>query len=528
MVIIAALIEVLILRPLSCLILSLIIMVKRKVKSKEIMMREIEEVKEELGLNQSNAKDVSEDQQIEQQSEFKSVNLDKYSRSHDLEQSKQSVEEQEAAPVEEEKIETKKQEDEMMKQLKEEAYIDKLSQRPQYKQPKPKRESKSEAAKIARYNLKLLESIYQAYDPEQADNVVRVFRKGGVFSVEPIMEEDFEESFDSTQQDIESQGGTDVNTGLIVATTKSSGKDVNRYLKQNSLTAKNRMYGGKDKLGDIKEENSQLLEEMFDEDEGIGDKMAYGAQSEQTGFDFDDLEGNGVFHTLNDDPEGFNALVAIAGVNDGTAAGNLSGNKTGNKTGKNKGKNTGKNAGKNSGKNSGKNTGKNSGMSSGKHAGKNTGRNTERNAINNLGNSTGKNATTNIGINSGKNVGDNAADSSGRYARINAGIMFGDTIGNIENLLSPKGTNDDDNRGNRTKGKHNMSDSFDFEDETIMGGATLNRRKKNRKRKIKKKQKDTTNYEKIRQLEGIYTSTPIIGGGSVRVSKTFIILSNTC
>lgn len=372
------------------------------------MMREIEEVKEELGLNQSNAKDISEDQQIEQQSELKSANFDKLSKSHDLEQSKQSAEDPEILPAEEEKIETKKQEDEMMKELKEKAYLDRLSQRPQYKQPKQKRESKSEAAKIARYNLKLLESIYQAYDPEQADNVVRVFRKGGVFTVEPIMEEDFEESFDSTQQDLESQGGTEANTGLLITTTKGSGKEVNKYLKQNSLTTKNRKYGNKDMLGDIKEENSQLLDEMFDEEEGRGDKMAHGAQSEQTGFDFDDMEGNEIFNSLNDDPESFNALAAIAGTNHLVT----------------------------------------------------------------------------------------------------------------KNTKSPNNGETGDTKGNKTKGQNDISDSYEYDDETIMGGATLNPRKKNRKRRIKKKKKDNTNNEKIRQLEQIYNSTPIVGGGSsVRVSN---------
>lgn len=63
---VAALAEVLVLRPLSCLILTLITMVKRKVKSKEIMMREIEEVKEELDLNSSYFKDKSEEISKEQ------------------------------------------------------------------------------------------------------------------------------------------------------------------------------------------------------------------------------------------------------------------------------------------------------------------------------------------------------------------------------------------------------------------------------------------------------------------------------
>lgn len=59
--------------------------------------------------------------------------------------------------------------------------------------------SKSETAKIARYNIQLLENIYNAYDPEQADHVVKIFRKGGLFNIDPIHEEEFEESFEQSE-----------------------------------------------------------------------------------------------------------------------------------------------------------------------------------------------------------------------------------------------------------------------------------------------------------------------------------------
>jgi len=56
-------------------------MIKRKVKSKEIMMREIEEVKEELGLNNEKSKEFASDKRIESLQDSK----EKFSKSHDLE-----------------------------------------------------------------------------------------------------------------------------------------------------------------------------------------------------------------------------------------------------------------------------------------------------------------------------------------------------------------------------------------------------------------------------------------------------------
>ena len=302
MVIVASLVEVLILRPLTCLILTLITMIKRKVKSKEIMMREIEEVKEELGINKS--QEYGSGKNIGLDSKEK---LEKYSKSQDLEASKEEHKEESKSfhDSEEEKIETGKQENEMMAQLKQDSLLERMNER-------PKKESKSEAAKIARYNIKLLESIYQAYEPEQADNVVKVFRKGGAFSVNPIMEEDFEESFATENQDIESQGTTEVNAALIAA----GGVGAN---KENAEGKGNKGKG--DDLGDIKEENSQLLEEyLLDDDEkGKGGKnnlklLKVDNHSEQTGYDFDKQDGNDIFKSQDEDSE-FNALAlaAIAG-----------------------------------------------------------------------------------------------------------------------------------------------------------------------------------------------------------------------
>ena len=57
---------------------------------------------------------------------------------------------------------------------------------------------------LNKYNIQLLEDIYSAYDdPDEADKVIKVFRKGGIFSVEPIREEELEYSIDNDNYDPE-------------------------------------------------------------------------------------------------------------------------------------------------------------------------------------------------------------------------------------------------------------------------------------------------------------------------------------
>ena len=59
---------------------------------------------------------------------------------------------------------------------------------------------------LNKYNIQLLEDIYNAYDdPEEADKVIKVFRKGGIFSVEPIQEEELEYSLDQDDYDPENE-----------------------------------------------------------------------------------------------------------------------------------------------------------------------------------------------------------------------------------------------------------------------------------------------------------------------------------
>ena len=180
--------------------------------------------------------------------------------------------------------------------------LERINKRPEHK---VKKQSNSEAAKIARYNMKLLESIYQAYEPNQADNVVKIFRKGGVFSVEPIMEEDFEESFESGNQDIESQGTTGMNTALIA----NGGKDgTNKDVE---------LMGSKGKQGllwDIKEENSLFVDNDDDEKRGNKEDRKGENNSELTGYDFDKENLNDIFGTGNDEDNGFNALAAAGGL----------------------------------------------------------------------------------------------------------------------------------------------------------------------------------------------------------------------
>jgi hypothetical protein len=242
------------------------------------MLREIEEVKEELGLNTSLQKELSEDQNIQSELKENSVN--------DIEKSKQE---------EEEKIQTKDQEQIMIQQLKEQAYLEKMNKRPE-----KKRESMGEAAKIARYNIKLLERIYQAYDPKQADNVVKVFRKGGVFSVVPIMEEDFEDSFQSSQNDLESQGTQEfAGIGLLgMASLGSEGKNKNN---------KHQNDDNKCKLGDIKEENSMLFDDRDEDDQNTWAKKNQSNASENTGYDFENDPN--LFGTVNDAQGDMNAIA---------------------------------------------------------------------------------------------------------------------------------------------------------------------------------------------------------------------------
>ena len=48
--------------------------------------------------------------------------------------------------------------------------------------------------------MALIEDIYDAYPPEIADRIVDKFRKGGLFSVEPIKEEELEYSIDGIDE----------------------------------------------------------------------------------------------------------------------------------------------------------------------------------------------------------------------------------------------------------------------------------------------------------------------------------------
>ena len=195
MMLVAALAEVLLLRPLSCFAMTLVIMVKRKVKSKEIMMREIEEVKEELDLNSSYFKDKSDEISKENQEEDhkdEKVEIIQFNPNPDVEESKETENKVQADIESQNKSAT-------IDKLKQDAIIEKIAKRPEKKKPA---ESRSEAAKIARYNIQLLENIYKAYEPEQADHVVKIFRKGGIFNIVPIIEEENEDSIDTYNQEI--------------------------------------------------------------------------------------------------------------------------------------------------------------------------------------------------------------------------------------------------------------------------------------------------------------------------------------
>ena len=152
----------------------------------------------------------------------------------------------------------------------------------------------SEAAKIARYNIQLLENIYKAYEPEQADHVVKIFRKGGIFNIVPIIEEEGEDSIDTCNQEIMPYGaGTNCFSGApdLESQTTETNKDPNGL--NGKLSSKDVIFGSW-KLGDIKEENSQFLDDLVD------DKFKNNCgreNSQETGYDFDENKNKNAYIT---------------------------------------------------------------------------------------------------------------------------------------------------------------------------------------------------------------------------------------
>lgn len=203
----------------------------RKFRSKEILLREIDDLKEEFDLKSDPDQEFS-----------KTVDLkDKGSLPRDdLEDSKNSEE--------------GKQSNLGNDNLRHDALAEMINQRPGQRK---KRSSKSEASKIARYNISLLENIYRAYEPEQADHVVKIFRKGGLFNIEPIMEEDHEESFDTTNQRFESVGNneTESNPNNVIVMSQQNDNDRNNKYRDSAIN---------DPLCDIEEENSVTLDGFED------------------------------------------------------------------------------------------------------------------------------------------------------------------------------------------------------------------------------------------------------------------------
>ncbi|CAI2368980.1 unnamed protein product [Moneuplotes crassus] len=313
MVVISVVCEVVVVRPISCGVISLLIMVKRKVKSKEIMMREIDEVKEELGLRDDRGEKLEgEDSHSQNSLQSQPPNLQQDQRNPSLISDHSGP--KSLSSSEESKIETKQQETQMIDHLKQEAHLEKASTVPHREK---KRQSKSEAAKIARYNIKLLESIYQAYEPDKADNVVKIFRKGGVFSVEPIAEEDFEESFESSNHDLESQGTMEAAANLKGCL---NGGVIEGRAVGNTVFASGK--GDQGTLDGIKEENSQLFEDFDDEKRGKLDKKrgklgensnddiknSKEGQCDKTGFEIDNYDKAQELESIEKDTD-FNALA---------------------------------------------------------------------------------------------------------------------------------------------------------------------------------------------------------------------------
>lgn len=104
---------------------------------------------------------------------------------------------------------------------------------------------------INKYNVKLIEDIYDAYPPEQADWIVEKFRKGGLFSVAPIQEEELEYSIDGIDaNDLES--GLDPKKGnWVVKRYDENGNLIEEEFDPNGYLVKRRLY---DKDGKLKTE----------------------------------------------------------------------------------------------------------------------------------------------------------------------------------------------------------------------------------------------------------------------------------
>lgn len=98
--------------------------------------------------------------------------------------------------------------------------------------------------------MALIENIYDAYPPEMADWIVDKFRKGGLFSVEPIKEEELEYSIDGID---EIEGEKESPGNKIIWRFDENGNPIEEEFDKDGYLVKRKLF---DKDGKLKQEET--------------------------------------------------------------------------------------------------------------------------------------------------------------------------------------------------------------------------------------------------------------------------------
>jgi len=96
--------------------------------------------------------------------------------------------------------------------------------------------------------VQLIEDIYDAYPPEQADRIVEKFWKGGLFSVEPIWEEELEYSIDGIDANDLDKGLEPWKGNRIVKWFDENGNPIEEEFDPDGYLVKRRIYDKNGKL----------------------------------------------------------------------------------------------------------------------------------------------------------------------------------------------------------------------------------------------------------------------------------------
>lgn len=96
--------------------------------------------------------------------------------------------------------------------------------------------------------MSLIEDIYDAYPPEMADRIVEKFRKGGLFSVEPIKEEELEYSIDGIDANDLEMGMSPRKGNWIVKWFDENGNPIEEEFDPDGYLVKRRLYDKDGKL----------------------------------------------------------------------------------------------------------------------------------------------------------------------------------------------------------------------------------------------------------------------------------------